>query len=107
MVEIEFFRGVNGLCGFEAKGHALGGDAGSNVVCAFVSSACLMAANTVTEIIGLDADAQSDDGYLKLMILEDSSPAQDVLNGLKLHLSELEKDYPDNIKVIYRRCNNA
>lgn len=107
MIEIEFFSGVNGLCGFEAKGHAIGSDSGENVICAFVSSACLMAANTVTEIIDLDADAQSDDGYLKLMILENASPAQDILNGLKLHLTELEKEYPDNIKVIYRRCNNA
>ncbi|MGN1202685.1 MAG: ribosomal-processing cysteine protease Prp, partial [Eubacterium sp.] len=94
MIRIEFYSGINGLCGFEASGHALDGDAGENVICAFVSSACLMAANTVTEILGLDADAQSDDGYLKLMILENSSSAQDILNGLKLHLTELEKDYP-------------
>ena len=107
MINIEFYSGINGLCGFEASGHALGGDAGENVICAFVSSACLMAANTVTDIIGLDADAQLDDGYLKLMILENSASAQDILNGLKLHLTELEKDYPNNIKVIYRRCNNA
>lgn len=107
MIKIEFFSGVNGLCGFEAKGHAMSGDAGEDIVCSFVSSACLMAANTVTEIIGLDADAQSGDGYLKLMILENSASAQDILNGLKLHLTELEKDYPENIKVIYRRCNNA
>lgn len=107
MIRIEFFSGVNGLCGFEASGHALGGDAGEDVICAFVSSACLMAANTVTEVLGLDADAQSDDGYLKLMILENASSAQDILSGLKLHLTELEKDYPENIKVIYRRCNNA
>ncbi len=107
MIKIEFFSGINGLCGFEASGHALGGDAGEDVICAFVSSACLMAANTVTDVIGLDSDAQSDDGYLKLMILEDASSAQDVLNGLKLHLTELQKDYPENIKVIYRRCNNA
>lgn len=107
MIKIEFFSGVNGLCGFEASGHALDGDAGENVICAFVSSACLMTANTVTEVLGLDADAQSDDGYLKLMILENSSSAQDILNGFKLHMTELEKDYPQNIKVIYRRCNNA
>ncbi len=107
MIKIEFYSGVNGLCGFEASGHAMGDEYGEDVICAFVSSACLMAANTVTEIIGLDADSQSDDGYLKLMILENASSAQDILNGLKLHLTELEKDYPENIKVIYRRCNNA
>ena len=43
----------------------------------------------LTEIIGLDCDAQSDDGYLKLMILENSAKAQDVLKGLRLHLTEL------------------
>lgn len=107
MIKIEFFSGINGLCGFEASGHAIGGDAGENVLCAYVTSACIMAANTVTEIIGLDADSQSDDGYLKLMIMENSAAAQDVLGGLKLHLTELQKEYPQSIKVIYRRCNNA
>jgi hypothetical protein len=107
MIKIEFFSGINGLCGFEAQGHSMSADSGEDIVCAFVSSACLMAANTVTEVIGLDADAQSDDGYLKLMIMEDTAPAQGILEGLKLHLTELAKEYPDNIKVIYRRCNNA
>ena len=41
------------------------------------------------------------------MILENSAKAQDVLKGLRLHLTELAKQYPENIKVIYRRCNNA
>lgn len=107
MIKTEFFSGINGLCGFEASGHAMGGDSGEDIICAFVSSACLMAANTVTDILKLDCDAQADDGYLKLMILENAAPAQDILNGLKLHLTELEKEYPENIKVIYRRCNNA
>ena len=107
MINIEFYSGIHGLCGFEAQGHSMSADSGEDIICAFVSSACLMAANTVTDIIGLDCDAQSDDGYLKLMILEDSTKAQDILKGLKLHLSELAKQYPENIKVIYRRCNNA
>ena len=109
MIKIEFFSGVNGLCGFEATGHAYKGESGEDVLCAFVSSACLMTANTVTDVLMLDADAQSDSdgGYLKLMIMEDATPAQDVLNGLKLHLTELQKDYPKNIKVINRRCTNA
>ena len=107
MIKIEFYSGINGLCGFEAQGHSMSADSGEDIICAFVSSACLMTANTVTEIIGLDADAQSEDGYLKLMILENSAKAQDILSGLRLHLTELEKEYPENIKVIYRRCNNA
>lgn len=107
MIKIEFYSGINGLCGFEAQGHSMRADSGEDIICAFVSSACLLAANTITDIIGLDADAQSEDGYLKLMILENAAPAQDILKGLRLHLTELEKDYPENIKVIHRRCNNA
>lgn len=107
MIEVEFYSGVNGLCGFQAAGHSMSADSGEDIICAFVSSACLMTANTITEIIGLDADAQSEDGFLKLMILENAAPAGDILKGLRLHLTELAKDYPENIKVIYRRCNNA
>jgi uncharacterized protein YsxB (DUF464 family) len=107
MIKIEFYSGIHGLCGFEVTGHAYSGESGEDVICAFVSSACLMTANTITDVLNLDADAQSDNGYLKLMILEDSTPAQDILNGFKLHMTELEKDYPKNLKVIYRRCNNA
>lgn len=107
MIKIEFFSGINGLCGFEANGHAMYNNEGDDIICAFVSSACLMTANTVTEILKLDADAQADDGYLKLMILENTASAQDILNGFKLHMTQLAADYPENIKVIYRRCNNA
>ena len=107
MVNIEFYSGINGLCGFEVQGHSDSADSGEDIICAFVTSACLMAANTVTEVIKLDADAQSESGYLKLMILENAAPAQDILKGLRLHLEELSKDYPENIKVIHRRCNNA
>ena len=107
MIKVEFFSGINGLCGFEAEGHALSNKAGEDIICAFVSSACLMAANTVSDVIGLDCDAQSEDGYLRLMILENAAAAQDILKGLRLHLTELEAEYPSNIKVIHRRCNNA
>lgn len=75
-------------------------EAGQDIVCAFVSSACFMTANTVTEVIGLDADASATDGYMRLAINESPVKAQDVLNGMVLHLTELQKDYPDNIKVI-------
>ena len=72
---------------------------GQDIVCAAVSSACLMAANTVTEVIGTDADAAATDGYLRLSIKSSPQSAQDILKGLHLHMAELEAQYPDNIKV--------
>ncbi len=100
MIKVNFYKADNVLIGFEASGHSMSAPKGEDVLCAFVSSACLMAANTVTEIIGLDAGAYAEDGYLELKIKTSANSAQDILNGLKLHLTELQKDYPENINVI-------
>ena len=100
MIKVKFFKAEDQLIGFEAKGHSMSAPHGEDIICAFVSSACLMAANTVTEVIGIEAEAKAGEGYLKLMINASAKPAQDILNGLKLHLSELQKDYPENIHVI-------
>ena len=59
-----------------------------------------MVANTITEVIKLSATAEQSDGYLSLSIKENPISAQDIISGLVLHLTELEKDYPKNIKVI-------
>ena len=99
MIRIEFYKNGDMLTGFECKGHAGFADSGEDVVCAFISSACYLAANTITEIIKLDARASATDGYMSLKIKESPQKAQDILNGLVLHLTELQKDYPNNIKV--------
>ena len=100
MIKVKFFKAEDTLIGFEAKGHSMSAPKGEDIICAFVSSACLMAANTITEVIGIEAEAKAGEGYLKLMIKASANSAQDILNGLKLHLSELQKDYPENIHVI-------
>ena len=100
MIEVEFEKRHGFITGFEAKGHSMTAPKGEDILCAFVSSACLMAANTVTEVVKAKASAKAEDGYLKLSIKDDARPAQDILNGLLLHLTELQKDYPANINVI-------
>ncbi len=99
MIRINFTKADDLLVGFECKGHSMSAEAGHDIVCAFVSSACFMTANTVTEVLGLDADASATDGYMRLAINESAKSAQDILNGMLLHVTELEKDYPENIKV--------
>ena len=100
MIKVEFEKRHGFITGFEAKGHSMTAPKGEDILCAFVSSACLMAANTVTEVVKAKASAKAEDGYLKLSIKDDARPAQDILNGLLLHLTELQKDYPANINVI-------
>lgn len=99
MIRIEFFKSDDLITGFECKGHTGIADSGEDVVCAFISSACYLTANTITDVINLDADAAQADGYMRLQINSSPIKAQDILNGLILHLTELEKNYPNNIKV--------
>ena len=80
---------------------------GQDIVCAAVSSAALMAANTVTEIIGAPARAEAESGSMFFHLNEANDNAESVLRGLELHLTELSKQYPKNIKVIYGGVKNA
>ena len=100
MIRISFFQNGENITGFECKGHSNLGEEGTDILCAFVSSACYMTANTVTEVLKLDASARDADGYMRLNVKSSPERAQDILNGMKLHFTELEKQYPDEIKVI-------
>ena len=51
MIRATFYKEGDLLKGFEIKGHSGYADEGEDVICATVSSAAYMAANTVTEII--------------------------------------------------------
>ena len=99
MVLVQLLSRNDRLCGFRMEGHA-GGKAGSDIVCAAISSAAYMAANTVTEVCGCKADITEKDGFLFLMLTAgDEDRAADVLEGLRLHLIELQKQYKKQLKV--------
>ena len=101
MIRVKFLIGNKQLTGFEIKGHAMFAESGSDVVCAAVSSAVYMAANTITEIIGAKADADAQDGMMRVSLDQSDEQTETVLRGLELHLTELSKQYPENIKIIY------
>ena len=102
MIRISFIKCQNTLTGFELKGHSGYGAHGSDIVCASVSSAAYMTANTITEILGLSADISVDDGYMMMKLTsQDALKAQDVLRGFELHVTELSKQYQINITVNY------
>ncbi len=103
MINAEFFITRDGeLRGFHISGHAMYAEAGQDVICAFVSSAAYMAANTITDIIHADATAEADDGDMYVMVAKkDVSLCKDILAGLKLHLINTEEQYSDYLKVNY------
>jgi uncharacterized protein YsxB (DUF464 family) len=93
MTAVTFFRDGKQITGYEASGHTDYSEAGSDIVCAAVSSALYMAANTLTEIVGARADVIVEDGYLKILLLDKIAQCQPVLRGLALHLNGLMEQY--------------
>ena len=59
-----------------------------------------MAANTIIEIMKINPKTVVRDGYLKVqMNLEDARKSKVITDGLYLHLSELQNQYPNNLKL--------
>ena len=101
MIRAEFFVRDHRFCGFSVSGHAGAAPAGSDIVCAAVSSAVYLTANAVTEVLGLAPELQvHDDGFLSLSVsLRDQAACEPFLKALWLHLGQLSQQYPKNLKV--------
>ena len=88
------------ITGFTLSGHSGFDREGSDIVCAAVSSAAYMTANTVTEVLSLPCSVTVDDGFMKLSLSkEEAEPAQVLLNGFLLHLNALSQEYADCIDL--------
>ena len=100
MIHIVLFGGVKPV-GFRITGHSGYSDEGSDIVCAAVSSAAYMTANTVTDVLGLSPELRVDDGdmLLRLKTMTDADRAGDILNGFCLHIKELREQYPEFIDL--------
>jgi len=101
MTNVKFLADNKGLYGFSVSGHSSidCDDEVGKIVCAAVSSAVYMAANTITEIIGDSVDAEVDEAKMLIKVKNPSDKTLAVLEGLKLHLSELSNQYGNNIRL--------
>ena len=88
------------LCGFEIQGHAGFAEQGRDIVCAAVSSAAYLTANTLTEVCGCRAKVNEKEGRLSVIVSpEEEKAAQVTLKGLQLHLDGLSAQYPKYIQL--------
>lgn len=101
MIRAEFFTRGGTLCGFRIGGHSMAAESGSDIVCAAVSSAAYLTANTVTDVIGADAEASvQESGTMVLKVsLKDAGACLQVLEGFRRHMEALREQYPENITV--------
>ena len=100
MIQAKFLTDKHGLKGFCVSGHAGYADAGEDIVCASVTSAVQLTANTITEIFGVAAEIKVLENVIECKLPRDASPeAHKLLEGLKLHLEILAEDYEGTIDV--------
>ena len=104
MTRLKFFKNSkNQYIGFECIGHSGYSQSGSDIVCAAVTSAALMSINTITDVLmvnPMSARAEYGEIFLRVAV-KDAGNVSSILKGLKLHLENLEEQYPQNIKVSY------
>ncbi len=101
MIRAGFLASRDGeVLGFQITGHA-GGEAGTDIVCAAVSSAAYLTANTVTEVMGISpGELRAGEGDMLLRLRAKDGPrCRELLLGLRLHLEELSRQYPDKVRV--------
>lgn len=96
MIKANFKRSDGKLIGFSVSGHSGYDDFGSDIVCASVSSAVMLVCNAITEVYKLPAEIKVDENLISCEI---SSEDDRLIETLRLHLSALMEDYPENISL--------
>lgn len=100
MIRVRFKTADGLLTGFHLSGHAGAGEHGQDIVCAAVSSAAYMTANTITEIVQAPADVAVEDGRMDLTVLALTERCQDILSGFRLHIQALQEQYPQRVHLM-------
>ena len=104
MITADFLARPDGwVAGFSLRGHAEYAEAGSDIVCAAVSSAAYLVVNTVTDVLHIaPLSLRAEEGDLFFRVdQKDEEACRAAFEGLRLHLQQLEEQYPDRLRVGY------
>lgn len=86
--------------GFQISGHSGYAEAGADIVCAAVSSMTNLVCNAAASF-GADAEIKQreEDAFVSWELKNPCAEATSLLKVFEQELRELEKQYPDNIRV--------
>lgn len=89
-------------CDFKCtiSGHSGYAHSGYDIVCAAISSLSIFVVNTLHDF-GVDINPKTREGYLSFECEANNEYVFLLLESFAIHLLELEKQYPNNIQVIY------
>ena len=107
MTHVIFRMEGDRITGFDSKGHSGYAEAGSDIVCAAVTSAIRLVEATVNDVLGLAASVKvrEQDASISLRLPGGLDPTaestcQSLLTGLMVYFAQLHDEYPDNIEVL-------
>ena len=107
MTTVVFRMEGDRITGFDCQGHSGYGPAGTDIVCAAVTSAIRLTEATVNDVLGLAASVKirEEDASISLRLPGGLDPTtestcQSLMTGLMVYLAQLHDEYPDNIEVL-------
>jgi len=100
MVKVTFYTGEQGFARVSVKGHADFAPGGEDIVCSGISSAVMLTANGITEILGETAGVKLLENEVDICLPAQPNPcAVAFLQALHLHATLLQQQYPKHITV--------
>lgn len=99
MIRAEFYQSQNQFRGFRVSGHAGFAESGQDIVCAAVTSACMLAANIITDGFRISAEAGAEDNVMFCIADKPDERVGAVVDMLMQQLDMIRSDYPGTIKI--------
>ena len=107
MTTITFRTDSGRVTGFTCQGHSGYADAGTDIVCAAVTSAIRYLEAVVNDVLGLSAPVRVREGETPSITFrlpgglspESEETVQALMTGLMVYLSQLHNEYPDSVEV--------
>jgi uncharacterized protein YsxB (DUF464 family) len=99
MIKAVFYKRNGAFTGFGISGHSGYAEEGRDIVCASVSSAAMLTANTVTDFFNADADVSADGNDLKLMLNKHCDRSEQLIHSFYEHMNLISQDYNGTIRL--------
>lgn len=102
MTTVKLLADKSGIYGFEISGHSSSDcdDEQGKLICAAVSSVAYLTANTIIEVVGDVYNAAVEDAFMYFEVKNPSKFSSTILEGFRLHINELSKQYSNRIRII-------
>ena len=107
MTTVRFQMEGERIVGFTVQGHSGYGEAGSDIVCAAVTSAVRLTECAVNDVLGLEASVKVREKEASVALKlpgglsgENEAVCQTLLAALMVHFASLRDEYPDYLTVL-------